>query len=166
MYHVLHRDKLLIPIHMQLSQKQKKFSQFFSAFLKSRLNFEYFEKKKTLITFVFPALGSLKMWLNKCLKIPASQDRLTSNIINVPKHSWDPYHRPFIIFINHCQGNWFGKSLSYWHAKSWDCLLTHWLPMKSILFFIGTIYWYQFRCKYLRNKKVLLNFVFLFWNLD
>ena len=30
---------------MQLSQKQKTFSQFFAAFLKSTLNFEHFEKK-------------------------------------------------------------------------------------------------------------------------
>ena len=30
---------------MQLSQKQRTFSQYFAAFLKSRLNFEYFEKK-------------------------------------------------------------------------------------------------------------------------
>ena len=30
---------------MQLSQKLKTFSRFVSAFLKSRLNFEYFQKK-------------------------------------------------------------------------------------------------------------------------
>ena len=30
---------------MQLSQKQKAFSQLFDAFLKSTLNFKYFEKK-------------------------------------------------------------------------------------------------------------------------
>ena len=30
---------------MQLSQKQKSFSEFFASFLKSRLNFKYFEKK-------------------------------------------------------------------------------------------------------------------------
>ena len=30
---------------MQLSGKQKAFSQFFSAFLKSSLNFEHFQKK-------------------------------------------------------------------------------------------------------------------------
>ena len=30
---------------MQLSQKQKTFSEFFAAFLKSRLNFNYFLKK-------------------------------------------------------------------------------------------------------------------------
>ena len=44
-YAVLNRENLTIPIQMQLSQKQKTFSQFFAAFLKSRLNFEYFGKK-------------------------------------------------------------------------------------------------------------------------
>ena len=33
------------PIHMQLSEKVKTFSQFFRAFPKSRLNFEHFQKK-------------------------------------------------------------------------------------------------------------------------
>ena len=40
-YPVLNRDNLTIPIHMQLSQKQKTFSQFFVAFLKSRLTSEH-----------------------------------------------------------------------------------------------------------------------------
>ena len=35
----------MIPIQMQLSQKQKTFSQILAAFLKSRLNLEYFFKK-------------------------------------------------------------------------------------------------------------------------
>ena len=38
------RDKLMQPIHMELSEKLKTFSGFFSAFSKSRLNFEYFQK--------------------------------------------------------------------------------------------------------------------------
>ena len=33
------------PIHIQLSQKLKTFSQFFQGFSKSRLNFEHFQKK-------------------------------------------------------------------------------------------------------------------------
>ena len=37
------RDNLMQPIHMQFSQKLKHFSRFFSAFSKSRLNFEYFQ---------------------------------------------------------------------------------------------------------------------------
>ena len=38
-------DNLMQPIHIQLSQKLKTFSQLFSAFSKSRLNFEHFQKK-------------------------------------------------------------------------------------------------------------------------
>ena len=44
-YPVLNRDKLLILMQMQLSQKQKNFSEFFFPFLKSILNFEYLKKK-------------------------------------------------------------------------------------------------------------------------
>ena len=39
------RDNLMEPIHMQLSQKLKSFSQFFSAFSKSKVNLEHFRKK-------------------------------------------------------------------------------------------------------------------------
>ena len=42
---VLTRDKLTIPIQTQLSQKQKRFAEFFSAFLKFALNLEYFGRK-------------------------------------------------------------------------------------------------------------------------
>ena len=45
-YPVLNRDNLTIPIEMQLSQKQKTFSEFLAPFLKSILNFEYFEKNE------------------------------------------------------------------------------------------------------------------------
>ena len=38
------RDNLIQSIHMQLSQKLKTFSRFFSAFSKSSLSFEYFQK--------------------------------------------------------------------------------------------------------------------------
>ena len=68
--------------------------------------------------------------------------------------------------MDHCKRNSVRKSLSYWHGKSWDCLLTYWLPMKSILFLIGTIQEYQFRCNYLRSKKIFVNFMLHFWNVD
>ena len=44
-YSLLNRDNFTQPIQMQLSRKQKTFSQFFCAFLKSTLNFEHFQKK-------------------------------------------------------------------------------------------------------------------------
>ena len=134
MYPVFNRDNLTIPIQMQLSQKQKPFSEFLAAFLKSRLNFKYFEKKMTLLTFIFRTWRTPKTRLDKCLKSPASEDPSRSNMADVRKHCWNMHHTTFIIFIDHCQVNWVGKTLSYWDTKSWDCLLIHWLPMESILF--------------------------------
>ena len=44
-YSLLNRHNLTQSIQMQLSRKQKTFSEFFSAFLKSSLNFEHLLKK-------------------------------------------------------------------------------------------------------------------------
>ena len=44
-YSLFNRDNLTQPIEMQLSRKQKTFSEFFCAFLKSNLNFEHFQNK-------------------------------------------------------------------------------------------------------------------------
>ena len=45
MYSLLHRENLTQPIQILLSQKQKAFSEFFSEFSKSTLNFEHFQRK-------------------------------------------------------------------------------------------------------------------------
>ena len=47
-------------IQMHFSQKQKIFSQFFSKFLESALNSEHFQKKITIIAYVFPKLPNTK----------------------------------------------------------------------------------------------------------
>ena len=44
-HYLLNRDNLTQPIQIQLSQKQKIFSEFFFAFLKSILNFKHLPKK-------------------------------------------------------------------------------------------------------------------------
>ena len=44
-YYLLYRENLTQPIQILLSQKQNTFSQFFSEFLKSTLNFEHFQTK-------------------------------------------------------------------------------------------------------------------------
>ena len=55
------RDNLMQPIHMQLSQKLKTFSEFFNVFSKSRLNFEYFQKKDDAYSlFISEATGCEK----------------------------------------------------------------------------------------------------------
>ena len=45
---------------MHLSQKQKIFSEFFSAFFKSALNLKHYQKKMILIAYVFPKLPTTK----------------------------------------------------------------------------------------------------------
>ena len=47
-------------IQMLLSQKENIFSEFFSAFLESALNFENSQKTMTLIAYVFPKLPTTK----------------------------------------------------------------------------------------------------------
>ena len=52
--YLLNRDNLGELIQMQISQKQKTFSEFFLAFLKSILNFKHLPKKTNLIADAFP----------------------------------------------------------------------------------------------------------------
>ena len=55
-------------IQMHLSLKKKIFSQFFTAFFESALNFEHFQKKMTLIAYVFPKLPTTKNVLRQMSK--------------------------------------------------------------------------------------------------
>ena len=138
-YLVLRRNNLKIPIHMQLSQKLKTFSQFFSAFLKSRLNFKYFESNDDRHRFCISEITDSENVLISILKSLVSEALSRSNFVNVNKHYWNLHHSRFIILIGHWKQNCVRKSPSYWHTKSWDLLLTHWLPMKCMLFLTETI---------------------------
>ena len=55
-------------IQMHLSQKEKIFSISFAAFFESALNFEHFQKKMTLIAYVFPKLTTTKNVLRQMSK--------------------------------------------------------------------------------------------------
>ena len=55
-------------IEMHLFPKEKIFSQFFSAFFESALNFEHFQKKRTFIAYVFPKLPTTKNLLRQMSK--------------------------------------------------------------------------------------------------
>ena len=63
-------------IQMPFSQKEKIFSQFFSAFLESVLNSEHFQKKMTLIAYVFPKLPTTKNVLRQMSKSSRFRERL------------------------------------------------------------------------------------------
>ena len=55
-------------IQMHLSQKQKIFSEHFSAFFESALNFQHFQKNWTFIADVFPKLRTTKNLLRQMSK--------------------------------------------------------------------------------------------------
>ena len=63
-------------IQMHLSQKQNIFSQFRCAFFKSTLNSEHFQKKMTLIAYVFPKLPTTKNVLRQMSKSFRFRERL------------------------------------------------------------------------------------------
>ena len=73
-------------IQMHLSQKQKIFSEHFSEFLDSALNFEYFQKKRMFLVMYFRNYRPRKTCLDKCLKIPVSENPLTGDMVTGPKH--------------------------------------------------------------------------------
>ena len=55
-------------IQMHLSQKQKIYSKFFSEFFESALNLEHFEKKMTVIAYLFLKLPTTKNVLRQMSK--------------------------------------------------------------------------------------------------
>ena len=59
-YSLISKDNWMQTFQVHSCQKQKIFSEFFSAFVESALNFEHFQKKMTLIAYVFPKLPTTK----------------------------------------------------------------------------------------------------------
>ena len=53
----------------------------------------------------FRNCGLQKTWLDKCLKSPVSEDPLTGNLVNVPKHCFNLNYSTFTMFIDQCEGN-------------------------------------------------------------
>ena len=63
-------------IQMHLSEKQKIFPEFFSAIFESALNSEHFQKKMTLIAYVFTTLPTKKNVLRQMSKSSRFRERL------------------------------------------------------------------------------------------
>ena len=53
----------------------------------------------------FRNYGLRKTWLDKSLKSPVSEEPLTGNVVNGPKHSLNLDESTFNIFIDHCEVN-------------------------------------------------------------
>ena len=63
-------------IQMHFSQNENIFSPFFSAFFESALNSEHFQKKMTLIAYVFPKLPTTKNVLRQIYKSSRFRERV------------------------------------------------------------------------------------------
>ena len=73
-HYLLNKDNLTQTIQIQLSRKQKTFSEFFFGFLKSTLNFQPLPKKMALVAYLFPEYRFPKTWLDEWLKSCVSED--------------------------------------------------------------------------------------------
>ena len=113
----------------------------------------------------FWTYGLRNTCLDKCLKSLVLEVPSISNRGNGSKHCLKLNNSTFTIFIDLWEINSGWNSRSEWYPKSYDCLLTHWLPIISILLLTEAIYCNIFRCNYLRNKKSFPNFFLYYLNL-
>ena len=85
-YCLLYRENLTEPIQILISQKKKTFSQFFSAFLKSILNFKKFQKKNDPHSQCISQITVYgKCDLINVIKIPFKRSRPQKTWQNGPK---------------------------------------------------------------------------------
>ena len=106
-----------------------------------------------------------KTCLNHSLEIRCFRTSFDSQRVNGAKQLWNAHESTFIIFFDDSEGKWFKKYLPYWTFKSWGCMLTHWLPMRTIPLGIVGICSSILKCNYLQNKTPFMNFLFHLWNL-
>ena len=107
-----------------------------------------------------------KTWLENSLRGAVSEHAFPVNMWKRPKYLQNPHESAFIMFFQHpSEKSSFKKCLPSCYVKSYGCLLTHWLPMASILIRISRICHSQFKCNYLKDQSLFLNFLFHFWNL-
>ena len=109
-------------VQTPLSLKQKTFSWFFIAFLKSTWNGEHFQKKRRVFWLkYFRNYWLQKRWLLKCLKSLTSEqlsviNLLTGqlsviNLLTGRKHCLNLHGTTIILFFHESRINWAGKSL-------------------------------------------------------
>ena len=100
------------PIQILLSQKQKTFSQFFTAFLKFTLNLEHSRKKddpnsRCISEITVSEKGD---WINVC-KIPFKRSLTQKTWEECPVDCLNLHNATFTIFVHPCKHDSLGKSL-------------------------------------------------------
>ena len=119
-------------------------------------------EKMMVIANLFPKLETVENLIRTLSKKPRFRTRFDSQHLKVcqilAKSPWELFYHVF----HHSQGSWFWKCIPKNYVKSSRCWLTHWLPMRNILFKIVRIFHYHLECSYLRNQKIFLNLLLHF----
>ena len=94
------------------------------------------------------------MCLFKCTRGLVCENSLAVNVLTSRKNSWNLEKSTFIPPFLHSQLNWVTKNHFPSDLKFYDCLITRWMEIASILLVIERIYRYQFKSNYLKNERV------------
>ena len=99
-------------VQTPLSLKQKPFSGFFIALLKSTWNGEHFQKKRRVFQLkYFRNYWLQKRWLLKCLKSITSEQLSVIKLLTGSKYCLNLHGTTIILFFHESGINWAGKSL-------------------------------------------------------
>ena len=99
------------PIHMQLSQKLKTFSEFFLLFQNLGEILNVFKKKRTLIAYLFVGVRPAKNVVRYMYRSPTSDDPSKRNMVNGCQLCLNLSESTCGIFIDQREGNLVAKSL-------------------------------------------------------
>ena len=108
-YSLISRDNWMQTIQKRLSKKQIIFCEDFSAFFKSALNMELFQKKWFSQLMYFRNYRPRKTCLDKCLTGLVWEDSLTGDMVNGLKYWFNLNESAFIILSDHCEVNGVAK---------------------------------------------------------
>ena len=150
---------------MQISPKPKPFSWFFIASLKFTLNSEYFEKKISLISQVLPKLLTAKLVATEMSKRPSFMQRFCSQHGNGSPTLLRSARNDFYTTIPLIWGRTSRKRLVLVRSEVLGQFANTSTVHYNILVWIWRIYRIKFKCRYLQNQKLFLDFLLLQWNL-
>ena len=112
-YSLPKRNNLTQAIQTHLSLKQSTFFELFFHFGNLHEILNIFQKKKTLIAHVFLKLRTPKNVLKEVSKKDRFRGHFGDQHGEENKHCSNIDDTTFSIVVDHCEGNWVGKNVSY-----------------------------------------------------
>ena len=136
---------------MEFYKKQKICYQFFVAFVESTLNFQHFEKKHQTHSSTKSEDIDSKISFSLIIWKAFFRTPLGTDCVDWSKKLMKSNQEQLAQWFHFRWLNWDGKHVSWQHLKSDYCLLTHWLPMASIVVIKPKNSDTSFQCNYTKN---------------